>query len=207
MIITDGSAREFQALMKKHYGVEYSIEEARGAASNFMGLMEVLFEIHRAEQKRLDRLKQEPKGFHLEEEGTYQCCICDQYVGREETWYDRSGTKCMVCQLAIDKKIIPRYVCKNKDSWYSLWELFHYFGVRSQTAFKFVRQGKLKMHTVYNANGTTRVHMFLRKDNPGVLPLKPRSRHVHVKANTFNVEQERVSFPLLSDELQYSSEN
>jgi hypothetical protein len=197
MIITDESAAEFQALMKKHYGVEYSMEEARDAAANFMGLMEVLWESHCREQKRLERLKLEPQGFHLEEDGTYQCCICDQYVGREETWYDRSGTKCVVCQAAIDKKIIPRYVCKNKNAWYSLWELFHYFGVRSQTALKFVRQGKLKVRTVPNANGTTRVHLFLLKDNPEVLPNKPRSRQVMRADGTVTIEYEKVSFPLL----------
>lgn len=198
MIITDKSAQEFQALMMKVYGKQYTLEEAREGAESLIGLMEVLFEGHCNEQRRLERLKSEPKGFPREA-GTYTCCICRQTVSHEETWYDRSGTKCVVCQAAIDNKIIPRYVCKKKETWYSLWELSYYFGVKSQTALKFVRQGKLKIRTIRNASGTTHLHLFLLRDNPGVLPSKPRSRPVMREDGTVTIVYENVPFPLLSN--------
>jgi hypothetical protein len=196
MQLPDESIKEFQALYEKEYGQKLTWEEARDAAQNLIDFMEVLMECDIKEKKREARLKTEPKGFPMEG-GPYSCCVCRQSVPDEQTWYDKNGIKCLHCQRALDKRLIPAYVCKDHDTWYSMWEFDFYFKVKSATVLKFVRQGKLKMRKVPNAIGGIHERLFLIKDNPGVLPRKPRSRLVPTEGNKVTTEYEKVPFPLL----------
>ncbi len=53
------------------------------------------------------------------------------------------------------------------------------------------------MRKVPNAIGGIHERLFLIKDNPGVLPRKPRSRLVPTEGNKVTTEYEKVPFPLL----------
>lgn len=125
-----------------------------------------------------NKLKENPKGFNLEGNGQYTCPICGRSTVANEMWYDKYGQKCTTCQKAIDKKIIPGSVCKNKDSWYSTWEFEHYFKIKTPTVNKLVRQSIIKGRVIPEINCS----IFLIKDNANVLPSKKllKSRLVQV---------------------------
>ncbi|NQU77364.1 hypothetical protein HQ544_01565 [Candidatus Falkowbacteria bacterium] len=199
MQLTDKQIKEFQDIYEKKYGKKLSWEEAIDAANNLMGFAELLFKSYITDQGRKEKLGKYPKGFHIEGEG-YSCCICHKTISNQETWYDKYGIKCLICQKAIEKRLIPVSVCKNKDSWYSMWEFDYYFGVKPSTVRKFVRQGKLKVRIVPGEKGKTYFEIFLIKDNPGVLPKKPESRLVETEDRMMRVEYEKIVFPLSEDQ-------
>lgn len=152
--------------IKDNYRVEYNDQEAYEAASNMMGLAEILIDSAEKELARERRLKKEPQGFHLD--GTYTCLLCHRHISNEEIWYDKWGIKCLPCQKAIDEGVVPGFAVKEYDSHYSMWQLESKFGIKWQTARKLVRQGKLKARIV-TLNGKPYEYIFLRKENPQLI--------------------------------------
>ncbi|MFA5967158.1 MAG: hypothetical protein WC805_01390 [Patescibacteria group bacterium] len=174
MNLTDKQIDEFQAIFKKEYGKEMPREEAVESAHNLMNLMEVLFKSAHAELTRQERLKKEPKGFHIEG-GDYTCSICHATISNDQTWYDKFGIKCLICQRAVEQKKVPGSVCKNRDSWYSDWELKDYYGIHYSQAKKLIREGVLKARIIPGPEKKPYFHLYLLKDNPGVLQPKPKA--------------------------------
>src|SRR3989344_1228040 len=74
-------------------------------------------ELKEREQERAEKLEANSKGFHLDGAG-YTCFICDGHTKEGDNWYDKWGIKCLVCQMAIDKKEIPTSLAKDRESWY-----------------------------------------------------------------------------------------
>ena len=165
------SIQEFKDIFEKETGKEISWEEATESAHNLLGLAEILYKQSIKEMEREEKLKKSPKGFHLEGEG-YTCFICRDSISNEETWYDKYGIKCLTCQKAIDKKIIPATTAKNEDSWYSKYDLESCFNINRHAMNKFIKQGILKPRIVPNENGSPHVHIFMIKDNKEILPPK-----------------------------------
>ncbi len=170
MQLSEKQIKEFQEIYKKVYGKEISYEEAADSAQRVFNLVKLVYEAKKKETKRQEKLKDNPKGFHIEGEG-YSCAICGQRISNEETWYDKWGIKCLVCQKAINKKIVPGSIIKNKDSWYSEFDLKHYFNMNHHVRKRYVKEGILKARTIKN-NGRVHVHVFLIKDNKDTLPPK-----------------------------------
>ncbi len=188
MSLPDEAVREFQEIYKKEYGKEISHAEAYEAASNLIGLFEILLKGEREDRARKLRLKDEPKGFHIKG-GPYNCFICHKYVSDEETWYDKYGIKCLICQRAVEKRVVPGKICQNKDSWYSMWELDHYFKIKPQAARKLIRQGKLKARVITSQGDHAYCFIFLTKENP-ILGSKPKSTLVKHEDGSFSTLQE-----------------
>ena len=163
--------QEFKDILEKEKGEEVSWKEATESAYNLSGFIEVLSRCHIKEQQRKKKLEESPKGFHLEGEG-HTCSICGNSVSNEETWYDKYGIKCLVCQKAIDKKIIPATIAKNEDSWYSKYDLESRFNIDRHALNRFIKQGILKLRIVPSSNGKPHVHIFMIKDNKDILPPK-----------------------------------
>lgn len=128
-------------------------------------------EFEEKEQARAEKLEQNPKGFHLDGAG-YTCFICGGSTPEGDNWYDKYGIKCLVCQRAIDKKEIPASLAKNKDSWYSKFDLEHYFNLKGPALRKWVKEGIIKSRTVSRYGEGVHVELFLIKDNKGFLPPK-----------------------------------
>jgi len=191
--------KEFQDICEQEYGKKLTGEQASEAAHDIVGFYKLLWDIDVRERMRKDQLKEHPKGFHLDDGGTYNCCVCRQYISDKQAWYDKNGIKCIICQKALDKKIIPASACRNRDSWYALWELEDYFGLKYQTAKKFVRQGKLKSRIVPNSEGKVHCELFLIKDNLSVLPEKPKSFLVKDEDGKYHTEYEPVKITKLLD--------
>ncbi len=123
------------------------------------------------EKVREEKLKANPKGFHIEGAG-YTCPICGDHTPEGDNWYDEWGIKCLVCQKAIDEGEIPASLAKDKESWYTSWELDHYFNLKSPTLRKWVRNGLLKPRIVSNYGKGVHAELFLVEDNKDFLPPK-----------------------------------
>jgi len=163
--------QEFKNIFEKKKGKKISWEEASEGAYNLVNFAKVLFDCHAKDLRREKKLEENPKGFHLEGEG-YTCSICRNSISNKETWYDKYGIKCLVCQKAIDKKIIPATVANNEDSWYSKYDLESRFDIDRHVMNRFIKQGILKPRIILNSTGKPYVHIFMIKDNKNILPPK-----------------------------------
>ncbi len=123
------------------------------------------------EKARAEKLEANPKGFHLDGAG-YTCFVCGNTTPEGDNWYDEWGIKCLVCQKAIDEGEIPPHIAKDKECWYSTYELESRFNIKSPTWRKWVRDGVVKERAVsYYGNGV-HAHIFLIDDNKDFLPPK-----------------------------------
>lgn len=125
------------------------------------------------EQERKERLKEHPEGFAIKR-NCGSCPLCGQYdYGQDiEYWYDKWGSKCLVCQKAIDRKEIPGSLLKFKDSWYSEWEIKDRFNLKTPTLRKWTKEGILKARTISRYGKGVQAYVYLIKDNKDFLPPK-----------------------------------
>ncbi|MFA6528058.1 MAG: hypothetical protein WCT46_00785, partial [Candidatus Gracilibacteria bacterium] len=175
MSLPEKAIKEFQEIYNKKNEKKMSFDEASEAAHNLEGLVRLLYDSALRDVRRNERLKKEPKGFHLDDGEGYTCPICKYTMSYQETWYDKRGMKCIHCQKALDKHVIPVSVLKNDKSWYSMHDFSYYFGIKSQSIRKLVRLGELKSRIIYGPNDSIRAEIFLIKDNLDVLGGKPKS--------------------------------
>lgn len=147
-------------------GISYSSrDEARESAQRLFSLYDVLFEGAMEQLKWDKRLEKEPKGFPIASEGR-TCSLCKRNV-QGEVWYDKWGMRCLDCQDAYRKKIVPGYVFNDHDNKKHITgsQLNWRFGLHAQTIKKLVRNGVLKARVVTSKNyGDTLV--FLKRENP-----------------------------------------
>jgi hypothetical protein len=172
---------ELRKMLEKEQGREISDQELFEAEHWLTSYAELMLDLGIKEVKRQDKLKENPKGFHLEGEG-YSCFICRTTVSNEQTWYDKYGIKCLTCQSAINKKIIPATVASDKDSWYSINDLEHSFFITRYGVKKLVKDGLLKPRTIPGPNGGVHYQLFLIKDHEGILPPKELTKWPMVKS-------------------------
>jgi len=128
-------------------------------------------EFEEEQKARDEKLKANPKGFHLEGAG-YKCFICGDSTPEGDNWYDEWGIKCLVCQKAIDEGEIPASLAKEKDSWYSMFDIEYHFEVKSSTLRKWIKQGILKPRTISHYGSGVHTEIFLIEDNKDFLPPK-----------------------------------
>ena len=177
---SDKPIKEFQKIYKGKYKKEISWKDAQEEAYNLTRFTELIYDQAVVEHKRKLKLADNPKGFHLEGVG-YTCFICRDSISNEETWYDKWGIKCLVCQKAIDKKIIPASAAKNENSWYSKYDLESRFNINQQTMKRFIKEGILKPRIISNTSGKSHTYLFLIKDNKDTLPPKKLTESHMVK--------------------------
>jgi len=165
MQLTDERIKEFQKIYEKEYGKKISREEASESAYNLTGFFKVLYDCEMRDRQFKEKLKKSPKGFYIEEGETYSCLICGRNITGKEGWYDKYGNKCLFCQNALNKKVIPGYICHNRDSWYGTWELKDKFSIHFATAKKLIREDKLKARIIRDENNNPYEYVFLIKEN------------------------------------------
>jgi hypothetical protein len=175
--------QEIKDILEKEHGREFTWDEANTALYSLKMFADITFKIYETEIKRKELLKSHPKGFYLEEGGT--CEICKTHAQKDKIWYDEFGVKCIACQNAINKKIIPTSIIKNKDSWYTKHELQTYFNIHGPDLKKYVKESLLKERLIIGEGGKIHFQLFLLKDNKDVLPPKKmlNSRVVKVMKN------------------------
>jgi hypothetical protein len=132
------------------------------------------------EKAREEKLKANPNGFHLEGSG-YTCFICGNGTPEGDNWYDQWGIKCLVCQKAIDIGEIPASFAKEKEGWYTSYELQSRFNVKSPTIRKWVRHGILKARTISYYGKGEHYQLFVIEDNKDFLPPKNLTESVSTR--------------------------
>jgi hypothetical protein len=123
------------------------------------------------EKKLAERLEASPNGFILEGVGR-NCAICGNGSKEDGSWYDKYGLKCLVCQKAIDDGEIPASLAKDKESWYTKYDLERAFNLTSQTLKKWVKESIIKSRTVSYYGKGVHTELFLIADNKDFLPPK-----------------------------------
>ena len=180
MQISDERIQEMKTLLEKKEGREFSWKEASDAAYNLVGFVDLIYESWQEEQRRKKKLEENPKGFILDGVG-YSCFICGASTQKDENWYDKWGIKCTICQDAINRKEIPPSLAKNKESWYSKYDLESSFNLKGPTLRAWIKSGVLKARTVTNKGKGVHVQLFLIKDNREMLPPKDMVKGHSVK--------------------------
>lgn len=162
--------QELREVMEKD-GKEVSQEEVEKVAGQLEGLATLFVDFYFEDKRREKKLEEFPKGYTLDGVG-YTCFICGNGTKAGENWYDKYGIKCLICQKGIDNKEIPATLAKNKESWYTEYDLKSRFNLNTKAQNAWVKQGILKARTVTGPNGGTHVRLFLIKDNKDFLPPK-----------------------------------
>lgn len=201
MSLPEKAIKEFQEIYKEKYGKELSDAEAAESANNLFNFVKLLHDQAKIDFYRQQRLKDEPKGFHFTDGGIYTCPVCRNNMSNEDIWYDKYGMKCMICQKALEKHMIPLSAIKNRDSWYSVHDFDYYFGIGRQKVHKLVKEGKLKSRIVPSPNGGVYYELFLIKDNPNLLLKKPESHAVKTEDGFVHIEYEKVKLPEVLENL------
>lgn len=160
--LTEKDYADFKKLCDKQ-GIHYDTEaEYRHSAQSLLNLAEISLDMAMEHHGWEKRLEAEQKGFAVASEGR-TCHLCRSNISGE-MWFDKWGLKCMDCQRALDKKLIPGYVFTDdkNEKYITGLELSWRKDLRMGTIRKLVRQGKLKAREV-PGNGTL---VFLKKENP-----------------------------------------
>lgn len=187
MQLSNERIQELKDIMEKDHGKEFTWEEASNAARNLAGLAELMFEHWKEDCRRKKKLEENPKGYTLDGVG-YSCFICGNGTQQGQNWYDKWGIKCMICQGAIDRKEIPASLAKNKESWYSKYDLESAFNLKGPALRAWIKQGILKARTVTRDGKGVHYQLFLIKDNKDVLPPKDMIKSHAVRIDKENGE-------------------
>jgi hypothetical protein len=171
MELSEKRIQEMKDLLEKEKGKEFTWEEASEAAYGLARFADLMFDCWQEDCRRKKKLEENPKGYVLDGVG-YTCFICGSGTQAGKNWYDKHGIKCSICQAAIDKKEIPASLAKNKESWYSKYDLEHSFNLKAPVLRKWIKEGIIKARTVTHDGKGTHVQLFLIKDNKGFLPPK-----------------------------------
>lgn len=180
MYPSEEKIKEFQEIYKKEHGIKISYKEAADGAHGLLRFVEIIYEAWLEDERRKKKLKESPKGFHLEGRG-YTCFICSANISDQETWYDKYGIKCLICQKAIDRKIIPATAASNKEGWYSKYDLESRFNLDRHALKRFAKAGILKPRVVPSVAGRPHAEIFFIKDNKDTLPPKKLTESQQVK--------------------------
>lgn len=177
--------------MKVH-SREFNWDHVMDMTENMHRMHDLLLPFQQQEDQRQRKLKEFPKGFHLNGKG-YSCAICGGSCSDEDTWYDQYGLKCVECQAAVDRGEIPAYCAEDREKWYSRWDLESDFKVRSTTIRRWMKEGILKARTV-KREGHEDALVFLIEENKDFLPPKKMMEsHHHTEPSgegTFTIQIE-----------------
>jgi hypothetical protein len=194
--IFDKDIQNIKKILEEEHGREFTWEDATKAMDDIKNLASIMYEYASEEVRRQERLKERPKGFHLDDGGN--CSICNTYVSKEKSWYDEYGVKCTSCQEAINSKIIPASIAKDKESWYSKHELESYFNIKGPDLKRYIKESFLKERIIPFKEKKAYFQLFLLKDNKNVLPpkklLKARIVKVINKGEEFYTQEPWYEF-------------
>ncbi len=158
-------------LLEEERGHEIADQELFEANLWLTNYAKLVYDCALTDLERKKKLEENPKGFHLEGKG-YTCFVCHDSISDEQTWYDENGIKCLTCQDALDKNIIPVSVVSDHDSWYSMHDFEQSFFMKPNAVRRFVKEGLLKPRIIPNTSSKTHFQLFLIEDHEGILPPK-----------------------------------
>lgn len=162
--ISEESLDRFKKICEDQ-GIKYDSEaEYREAANNIVGFFDVLIKMDQEEQIRQRRLEDEPEGFPLEGDGR-NCPLCGRHYEGEDLWYDKWGFKCLDCQEALRKKIVPGYVFKDyrNEKHITDSKLARVSDLHIRTVRKLIQRGDIKARKLPHG-----LYLILKRDNPNI---------------------------------------
>lgn len=171
---------ELRKLLEKERGHEITDHELFEADIWLTNYAKIMYDFAKTDFQRKTKLEENPKGFHLEGKG-YTCFVCHNSVSDEQTWYDENGIKCLICQDALDKNVIPSTVASDHESWYSVHDFESSFFMKSNAVRRLVKEGFLKPRIIKNSSDRTHFQLFLIADHEGILPPKEVTKWPMVK--------------------------
>ncbi len=166
----DKRVLEMKETLEREHGREFSFDEAQDVLNTLNALAKIIVNISIEQCEWENKLTKIPQGFHIDRGAT--CMICGVTKQGNELWYDKYGLKCMICQDAIDQKVIPGVSIKNNNNWYSNIEMAIYFGIKATQIRKLTKGNHLKSRNILTKDGKVHFQIFLIKDNKGFLPPK-----------------------------------
>lgn len=183
MKISPERIEEFKKLMKENYDTDLTDAEAMDQAQRLVGYVELALEVAMREERNKQKLLECPAGFSFMDGGIYSCPLCKTSMKDTQLWYDQYGMKCLNCQKALDTAVIPPDVFMDEDSFYSMHHIQYYFGLHSARIRKLIRDGVLQARIILNESNKPHEHIFLVKENEGVLPPKEWVEPVYCKTD------------------------
>lgn len=166
MKASDELAEEIKKLAKKK-GEEMTDDEAQDGARRLTGFFDLLWGLAKKDAERQRRLKKEPDGFPVD--GSYSCLACGRSINEMTGWYDWYGQTCLICHKAVKGGVIPTYIFKNRDSYFSMSSLNYTFNIKHQTAKKYIKEGKLVPRIILDESGRAHEYIFLKRENPSLV--------------------------------------
>lgn len=171
MKLSDKEIQKTKNVLEKQHGREITWTEATQATALLHQFAELAIDMAKEEKRKQELLEKHPKGYYYDrKEGS--CLLCGEAGSRENLWFDKYGLKCVKCQKAVDTKIIPVSVIKNKESWYSKDELNKYFNITSPELRKYIKQELLIERVIFGEGKKVHLQLFLINDNKNILPPK-----------------------------------
>lgn len=167
----DLSDKEFEWFLKeaKKDGIKLETEDQyRQLQRDMYGMAELALDMYKIHRQFEQRLEHEPGGFAFPAEGR-TCTVC-MGGGSGDFWYDKRGMRCMDCQTAYVKKIIPGYVFTDKDNKRHITEtrLIVRFNADRKDIRKYVKDGVLKARRIEHGKFPPTL-VFLKRENPNLL--------------------------------------
>lgn len=166
----DLSEKEFQLFMKKakKEGVELETEEQyRQLQRDMYALAELTLDMYKIHKQFEARLEREPGGFMFPAEGRI-CKLC-MGGGGGDFWYDKRGMRCMDCQTAFIKNVIPGYVFTDNKNKRHITEtgLVVRHSVDRKEIRKYIKEGVLKPRRIDHGKYQPTL-VFLKSENPNL---------------------------------------
>lgn len=171
---------ELRKLLEKERGHEITDHELFEADLWLTNYAKLMYDFAITDLGRKKKLEENPKGFHLEGKG-YTCCVCHNSVSDDQTWYDENSIKCLICQDALDKKVIPPTVASDHESWYSMHDFESSFFMKPNAVRRFIKEGLLKPRIIKGPSDRIHYQLFLIEDNEDILPPKEVTKWPLVK--------------------------
>lgn len=164
MNLKESRYEEFERIANKEGTTFASKAEMKAAADNLVRFLDHLSQMDQEEKARERRLETEPHGF-LVDKGAYSCPLCGHWSS-DGVWYDKWGVKCLACQDALNKKIVPGYIFKDyrNERHITGSTLSHRYDIHTSTLRKLIRREKLRVREM--PIGTL---VFLRSENPDII--------------------------------------
>jgi len=153
--------------------------------SNVVQLARLSGEFEGKENMRKRRLKHDPEGFFLEDDGSRTCGICGENHPSKQIWWTPKVLLCTDCWRNIKDGTIPslghRY---DDDCGYIDEQTFSSdmgYGIHPSTVRKFRRQGLLKSRDLKRIDGSIYCTIYLVKENEEFLKDHPKKERTKMK--------------------------
>src|SRR3990167_1177511 len=115
MKFSQESLDKLRKIFKEDFKTDMTDRELYDAAFNLTGFYDTLMKCAFKDIQNHLRLEKEPEGYRPEGDGYGICNLCGYDTAAMDSWIDKNGFKCKLCQKAVNDGIIPCPIsCKKR---------------------------------------------------------------------------------------------